>query len=82
MSSPGREDPEKVHSRGEELNCVSSNLTFIIAVLNSVGANVTITSAFPLAGTTPRVQNQLNQECMIERRAASLSCSMYILLPT
>ena len=46
--------------------------TFIIAVLNSVGANVTITSAFPLAGTTPRVQNQLNQECMIERRAASL----------
>ena len=55
MSSPGREDPEKVQTRGEELNCVSSNLTFIMAVLNSVGANVTITSTFPLAGTTPAV---------------------------
>ena len=37
--------------------------SFIIAVLNSVGAKVTITSTLPLAGTMPVEESNLVSEC-------------------
>ena len=50
---PGVEYPMKVHSIGLELNCDVFSWSFIIAVLNSVGVNVTVIFVLPWAGTIP-----------------------------
>lgn len=51
---PGVEYPTKVHSIGWELYCEVFNCSFIIAVLNSVGVNVTAMHVLPWAGTIPK----------------------------
>jgi len=50
---PGVEYPMNVHSIGLELNCEVFNSSFIIAVLNSVGVNVTVMHILPWAGIIP-----------------------------
>jgi len=58
---PGVEYPMKVHSIGWELNCEVFNCSFIIAVLNSIGVNVTMIHVLPWAGTIPKIQK--NTRC-------------------
>lgn len=47
VARPGVEYPIKVHSIGRELNCEVFSSIFIIAVLNSVGVNVTVIHVLP-----------------------------------
>lgn len=53
LAKPGAELPVMVHMRGFELNCDTTNCNTIRAVENSRGANVTMISTSPLAGTIP-----------------------------
>lgn len=62
LAKPGAEFPVNVHMRGLELNCETTNCSFIWQVLNSEGEKHTVIWTDPLAGTIPKKKYNLKNK--------------------